>query len=47
MFFDRLSEFADNLRSLLTLTFPIASGKERRAQAIAQTFKPEAISVWV
>jgi transposase len=36
MFFDRLpEEFADNLRSLLTLSFPIASGKERRAQAIA------------
>ena len=36
MFFDRLSEeFADNLRSLLTLTFHIASGKERRAQAVA------------
>jgi hypothetical protein len=35
MFFDRLpEEFADNLRSLLTLSFHLASGKERRAQAV-------------
>ena len=35
MFFDRLpEEFADNLRSLLTLKFHLVSGSERRLQAV-------------
>ena len=36
MFFDRLSdEFADSLRSLLTLNFQVISNRKRRAQVVA------------